>query len=571
MADGATQIPDLGERSLPATAHLTDAGALVSLDDAPRHDGRPGRAGSQLPSSPPAFAATPRQFASLLADEPFWQTSVGEQQDRSFASDLHLDQIIATVAADREEHDLITTLLYQHLTDAETVRYRHEVFRDLEDETLFGQIRNFADLMHQVRTHLTQVKKMEYHYQREGWYLDAAAIYCDAVRSLASDLAAAQLGSRALQAFSDFLTAYAASPAFTLLAADTADQKNALAQIRYCIRIRGSKVDVSRYEGQADYSAEVLKTFERFKQGAVKDYRVEYRWWPGMNHVGAQILELLARLFSDEFTALDEYYRRHVGFFDETIQSFERELQFYLAYLEYIEPLRAAGLSFCYPEVSAVSKEIFASDTFDLALAKKLVSEGKPVVENEFHLTGPERIFVVSGPNQGGKTTFARTFGQLHHLAGVGCPVPGRAARLFLFDRLYVHFEREEDLARMSGKLEDDLVRIREVLQTATSKSIIIMNEIFTSTTLSDARFLGKKVMEKIIQLDLLCVYVTFVDELASLSESVVSMVSTIVSGNPAERTFKVVRGPADGLAYALAIAEKYNVTYERLRHRVAS
>jgi DNA mismatch repair ATPase MutS len=160
-------------------------------------------------------------------------------------------------------------------------------------------------------------------------------------------------------------------------------------------------------------------------------------------------------------------------------------------------------------------------------------------------------------------------FGQLHFLAALGCPVPGQEARLFLADRIFTHFEREEDISNLRGKLEDELVRLHETVEAMTGDSVVILNEIFNSTSLQDQILLSRRILDAILAMDALGVCLTFIDELASLGEKTVSMVSTVEPEDPATRTFRIVRKPADGLAYALSLAARHNVTYERLLERI--
>lgn len=484
-----------------------------------------------------------------------------------FFVDLNLDQVVDAIAAGREEYNL-RPFFYAPLKDATAVEYRQEVMRDLESPALFEQIQVFAQAMRTMREYLALADKLYHKHQKEWWFLAAVELYLDSVADLFRNPALTTARSASLSAFRDYLRRYIESDRFGSLRAETKKLKADLAEAKYSIVVKDTNVTVRKYEPEPDYSVEVENLFEKFKQGAARDYRIKFRKRPEMNGVEERVLDFVAKLYPDIFSRLDEYRARHGDYLDETLARFDREIQFYIAYLEYIAVLKQTGLKFCYPQI-ADTAEVYDYEGFDLALARSPAAQGAAVVRNDFHLRGKERVIVVTGPNQGGKTTFARFFGQVHYLAALGCPVPGVKARLVLFDRLFSHFEKEEKVEDLTGKLHDELTRIRRMLDRSTPKSIIIMNEIFTSTTVSDALFLSKEIMKKIVNLGALAVWVTFIDELASLGEETVSMVAAVDPANPEKRTYKIERKPADGFAYAIAIAKKYKLTHDDIKERL--
>ncbi|CDZ83435.1 hypothetical protein BN1086_01553 [Citrobacter koseri] len=215
-----------------------------------------------------------------------------------------------------------------------------------------------------------------YFYQQRRWELECILLYCQAVTALYERIAPLSLSSDGMINFRHYLRQYIESENFTGLYSTATMIRKSLEAVQYGLKIKGDTIIVERYHQEKNYSDEILDVFSKFKQHDV-NVEVESRHHSfGMNHIEAQVLDCVARLFPAEFHQLDVFIDANKRYRDNTLDLFEREVQFYLAVVEYIEKFRQKGLPFCIPEIQRDKKAISAVAAFDLALAeviKKIV------------------------------------------------------------------------------------------------------------------------------------------------------------------------------------------------------
>lgn len=487
--------------------------------------------------------------------------------DGDTLTDLNIDQVIAAVLRDGDEHEL-ESFFRRPVRDGDTVRYRQEVFGDLGNDAVRAVVVEFSGGMRRVRRRLAGAAGLTHPLQKQRSLLDAAADYIMAITRIADAMTGLPLSSQALVQWRDFVEFYTGETDFGCLVNDVRNVQQTLATVRYSIRIVDNTIEVGADTDEQNYSATIADLFARFGSGAPPPLPQEPEW-ADMNQMEEQILDRVVALHPGAFGRLAEFSERHEHFIESAVATFDREIHFYLLYLDFARSVTGDGRTMCLPQVVVPPDDIRAVKAFDLALAGRRRTE-QPLVCNDFELSGTERVLVVTGPNQGGKTTFARMFGQLVYLAALGCPVPARSARLTLPDRICSHFERAEQATDSDGRLLAELERMRDTLDQATPDSVIILNESFSSTSTVDGVQIGFEVLDQIIAHGSIAVWVTFFDELAHAGPATVSMVAATDSDDPSQRTFRIVRRPADGNAHAVVLAERYGLTYDLVTARIA-
>ena len=261
------------------------------------------------------------------------------------------------------------------------------------------------------------------------------------------------------------------------------------------------------------------------------------------------------------------------------------ELTFYTRWAEYIEKRRAEGWTFCTPQVRENGEETGEEKDGDAggkaayAFAKgfynlKLVGAEKPenVVANDLAFDKEKRVYILTGANRGGKTTLTQAVGQLFLLAQSGISVPAEAFIFDPADRVLTHFPADEDKTLDLGRLGEECRRFRELYAGSTGKSLILLNETFSTTSFEEGYFIAVDAVKAILNRGARAVYNTHMHKLAkeldteiNTGEGAGKAFSLVAETKDGKNSFRVKIAPPEGKSFAREIAVKYGVTYDAL------
>lgn len=237
--------------------------------------------------------------------------------------------------------------------------------------------------------------------------------------------------------------------------------------------------------------------------------------------------------------ALDESVAHILSFFG----MLRNELGFYVSCLNLADDLRAKKAGFAFPEPAPLGERRFATKgLYDVSLA---ISLGRSIVGNDIVADG-KSLFVVTGANQGGKSTFLRSVGLAQVMMQCGMFVGAGSLAADVVDGIFTHYKREEDASMTSGKLDEELARMSEIADWIRPNSLLLSNESFAATNEREGSEIARQIVNALLAHNVKIVLVTHLYDLAHgfrADRSDAMFFLRAEREESGERTFRLVEG----------------------------
>lgn len=241
---------------------------------------------------------------------------------------------------------------------------------------------------------------------------------------------------------------------------------------------------------------------------------------------------------------------------DNFFNALRTELAFYIGCLNLYERLAEFGEPVAFPDPAPASeRQLSFTGLYDAALA---LTMQKKVVGNDLNAGGKDLV-IITGANQGGKSVFLRSIGLAQLMMQCGMFVPAESFRANLCTGLFTHYKREEDSTMTSGKFDEELGRMSEIVDHVTPNSILLFNESFAATNEREGSEIARQIVNALLEKRVKVFFVTHLYELArgfhdkGMPNAVFLRAERKEKGR---RTYKLIEAPPLQTSYG---ADAYN------------
>lgn len=508
-------------------------------------------------------------------------------------NDLSLELICQTLSGEVFEQNIIKNIMMKVERNPDTIRYRCDVFED---------IMRFPKLREQIKSLLDELAYLK---DLEKSVKDATAapvwqlinrlqeldIYVNCISQINDCLSENDIHSEGLKNLKEFVNSIYNESGFEYLREDIKSLVNEIGAVRSISlgvnldsRLRPIEVGIVSINDEPFSKPNFLNKFLDFSakkseihsganfDGMVKIHTVGKVTGedPLMNNLSRTVTEMLSTTVKQLKSKLSKY----VNISGYSLTKMIPEFIFYIRWADLIDKVLASGVPMCKPTITdTLKRELSAKGIYNFKLAlQKISGKDIDIICNDIDFNGNQRIFIMTGPNRGGKTTFTQAVGLAFLLAQCGIYVPAESATLSPVDNIYTHFPADENQTVNLGRLGEESKRLSEIFAVATNESLLLFNESLATTSFAEGLYIAKDVVKALRFLGARTIFNTHMHELACNLDIINtqiegdSAVASLITGiHDGQRSYKVYLAPPEGVSYAQDIAKKYGVTFNQL------
>lgn len=455
-------------------------------------------------------------------------------------------QVFADVSMDKLVSGDEITVLSKICTSADILA-RQEVFRLCEDKDFYDWLQGlYLDLKYLEKARY-MFEHAENEVEQSALFLRYAGAYLESLESMENSHETPFM--RALSNEAEARSAERKALANHL--SEYAEAWGRISKIRVTLGAEGAYLKKSA-EGTPSISDRIYRIADSMGCGSeLEAHKLSYK----MSYL---MSAAIVRLYSDEFRKMAELRKVMLPIIKLDILSLIADIDFYLSINRLRKRAAERGVICCYPEIS--DKPVYRAENIcDVSL---ILKDGAVIVPNDIDMPEGDSAFFIRGANGGGKTTYLRTVVINLIMFLGGCPVYGERAEIYPFTMVFTHFPENEGFT-VGGRLENEEKRLNEVMKTVGQGSFLCFNETFSGADEQKGTALSLSLMNEIRQKGAFALFVT---HFHGVTGGDIPSLTTVVTGDGNERTYKIVRMSGGRSSYAFDILKKHGLDRDSLR-----